>query len=156
MNGTEEDRARLAKAIRDARIKRGFPKRAAYARQLGINDSTLAIIEGARPGPVSDEMLDFVTADLGWAQNAWRAVLSGNLEPTRPAESDYIEQFVRDRLNPKLRRFSDAELVDELRNRMLFMAAKLGGEALEWRIDAEGDTELVSHSVSKLGGDGIQ
>lgn len=143
----DEDRKRLGDAIKDARVKRGFPKRAPYARHLGIDDSTMAIIEGARPGVVSDSMLDFVAADLGWAPGAWRAILAGTTAAMRQREPAVIEAFVVDQLNPKLTEFSDAELVDEIRTRMLYMAARLGGSALGWRVDAEGDTELVSHSV---------
>lgn len=156
MDATEEDRDRLAAAVRAARIKRGFPKRAAYARHLRVNDSTLAIIENARPGPISDEMLDYVTEDLGWAKGSWRAILAGSLEPARRREASEYEAFIAGRLRPELRRFTDTDLVDELRNRMLYMAAKLGGQALEWRVDDDGDTELVSHSVSDVRRDGVE
>lgn len=147
MEPTVHDRERLAEAIREARIKKGFPKRAAFAREIDVDDSTLAIIEGRRAGHVSDEMLDFVTTRLGWAPGQWRAVLNGILTPVSEVEIESTVRIVEEQLDARLASYTDAALLDELRTRMLWMAAKLGGDALTWATDPTGDPEIVSHSV---------
>lgn len=69
-------RQRLADEVKAGRRRSGYPKRAAFARQLNLNDSTLAIIENARPGPVADETVTFVTEQLGWPSDRWRQILA--------------------------------------------------------------------------------
>lgn len=151
MEPSMHDWGRLAEAIREARIRRGFAKRVAFARELGIDDSTMAIIEGRRTGRVSDEMLDFVTTRLGWTPGQWRAVLNGILTPVEEIEANSIVQVVRSQLNPRLSEFKEHELLDELRTRFLLAAAELGGDRLGWSTDATGDPEIVSHIVPKAG-----
>jgi len=141
------DWGRLAEAIREARIKKGFPKRAQFARAIDVDDSTLAIIEGKRPGRVSDEMLDFVTTRLGWTPGQWRAVLNGALVPVGELEAQSVIAELREQLDPRLVDYTDAALLDELKARMLWMAARLGGDALAWAVDHTGDPEIVSRSV---------
>lgn len=150
MEPTVHDWGRLAEAITEARIKKGFAKRAAFARELGIDDSTLAIIEGKRHrGRVSDEMLDMVTARLGWPPGQWRAVLNGILTPVQDLEAEDISNLVAEQLDPRLRDFKDHELVEEVRKRMLWAAAKIGGDSIGWATDESGDPEAVSHLVPR-------
>lgn len=84
MEPTPEDWQRLFALIKRARIAKGYPKRAPFSKLIGINDSTMAILEGARPGPVSDEMLDFVTSRIGWGDGMWRRVLAERNPPAPP------------------------------------------------------------------------
>lgn len=55
----------VGKAFKDARVRAGYPKRKRLADKLEVDDSTLAIIEGSRPGNASDEMRDYVAAAIG-------------------------------------------------------------------------------------------
>jgi hypothetical protein len=151
MEPTVHDWERLAAAIREARIKKGFPKRAAFARSIDVDDSTMAIIEGKRAGHVSEEMLDFVTTRLGWTPGQWRAVLNGILAPVTDLEVESTVGIIEGQLDPRLASYTDAALLDELRTRMLWMAARLGGGALAFATDATGDPEIVSHSVPGRG-----
>lgn len=80
------DWSRLHNEIKAARVAHQ-PKRATFAKEIGVDDSTLQILEGARRGRVSDRMLDFVTAKLGWEPGRWRAVL-GIPEPGSVELSD--------------------------------------------------------------------
>ena len=86
MQPTSEDWQRLFGLIKRARIAKGYPKRAPFSKAIGINDSTMAIMEGARPGPVSDDMLDFVTHQLGWGDGTWRSILANS----KPVEAPRI------------------------------------------------------------------
>ena len=98
---------RLAEAVVSARIGRGFIKRAAWARHIEIDPSTMAIIEGARPGAVSEEMLDYVVSQLGWQPGAWARYLGGDPSPDR------------DDTGPTLTGATDEELLGEVERRIL-------------------------------------
>jgi hypothetical protein len=147
VNATTDEWTRLAEAIKAQRRARGFAKRAPFARHIQIDDSTMAIIEGARPGTVSDEMMDFVAEQLGWTPATWRAILRGatrDLGDGRPTDKSDVERALATQLNPKLRDFNDLDLLAEIQTRMLLMASRLGPSVLEWRIDPDGLPELVS------------
>lgn len=84
----------LAEAVQAERVKLGYIKRAAFARAVGVNDSTLQVIEGNRRGKVSEQMLDRVNHALGWPDGAWRECLGetaggASTDPIRAA-SDVV------------------------------------------------------------------
>lgn len=63
---------RFAAALIQARTHAGYPKRARFNAVVGVNDSTMQIIEGRRAGRVSTEVLGAVCAAVGWPLDAWR------------------------------------------------------------------------------------
>lgn len=148
MDATPQQWARVAEAFKAQRKARGYPKRAPFAKEIGINDSTLAVAEGARPGPLSDDMRDFIATKLGWTPATWREIVHGTTLPLdtegAAAERETVERALTEDLNPKLAEFNDIDLVAEIQTRMLLMAVRLGEQAVEWRIDREGHAELVS------------
>lgn len=72
----------LRAAIQAARVQEGLEKRAAWARKAAVDTSTLQVVEGLRPGNVSDEMMDRVTKVLGWRPGEWRKCLEEGSEPS--------------------------------------------------------------------------
>lgn len=99
----------LADAVKAARVSSGKLRRARFARELEIDDSTLAIIEGAKAGRVSEQMLDYVTGRLGWQPRDWQSYLEGtvpdgsSVDPIRAASDTLL-------LAELLRRANEREL----------------------------------------------
>jgi hypothetical protein len=69
-------------------------------------------------------MLDFVTTRLGWTPGQWRAVLNGILAPVTDLEVESTVGIIEGQLDARLASYTDAALLDELRTRMLWMAAR--------------------------------
>lgn len=80
MTAPDGDWQRLHDEIRAARTAYQ-PKRARFAREIGVDDSTLQIMEGTRRGNVSAGMLDFVTSKLGWPPGRWREIVGLSSAP---------------------------------------------------------------------------
>lgn len=84
------DWERLGRAIEAHRGAAGHPNRAAYARRVGVSDSTLAAVESGARTNFRPATLDAITAHLGWKPGTWRDVLTG-AEPVvvRPTGFDF-------------------------------------------------------------------
>lgn len=70
-----EDRGRLGKYVRNARIRAGYPTLSAWARHLGISDRTLGDLERGRAG--GPNTIAAVENALPWAPGSAQAILEG-------------------------------------------------------------------------------
>lgn len=100
---SKEARERLGEAVKLSRLNAGFAKRTQLARDLGLDVSTVAILEGARTGPIADDTVTRITMRLGWDKQRWREILSG----VEAAET-----------NSPLRSATDHELMTEIQRRL--------------------------------------
>lgn len=69
--------------------------RAALARKVGVDPSTVQVLEGRRQGPLADSMINRITVAIGWAPGEWEAVARG--ETVRPVTQGG-DQVVTDEL----------------------------------------------------------
>lgn len=77
---TSEQRDRLTKAFADAR--RIWGPRAKLAAQVGMDVSTLQVLEGRRQAPLSEDAITRLTVAIGWDRDTWRAVADGAEPPS--------------------------------------------------------------------------
>lgn len=105
-------RKRVTSAFEASR--RLWGSRAALARELRIDPSTLQALEGRRDATVSDDMIERATIAVGWQPGAWRRVAEGTL----PYDSQRSEFGGVDRASPmRLEEVPTSALLAEIARR---------------------------------------
>lgn len=153
------------KVIDEARRRAGLSARKA-AEQAGISEGRWRqIVNGYQPAGrgqvVTVEGPDDTVARMAQAVGVSPAelrkagreraavVLEGLLQPITAEDAKAVREALTGMLDPRLGGFTDAELLQEIQTRMLFMAARLhaaGDTALDWALDQEGLLEMVSRT----------
>lgn len=75
-----EDWRRAGTQVRTARTRAGIPA-TAFARRAGVSPRTLWALEHGERATFSDDTLDRVEAELGWAPGSIRAIAEGRRRP---------------------------------------------------------------------------
>lgn len=72
-----DERDRLTSAFASARALWG--PRARFARQIGVDASSVQALEGKKASNLSDDLIERLTIAVGWPGGHWRTVAAGGL-----------------------------------------------------------------------------
>lgn len=156
---TGEKRARAA--VQRAMGERGYTA-AALAREANVDPGTVGDFLNGKRWPRREKMAAMERALLLTPGTLTQLSEGGagegeSIAPLRrgrptPDEAEGIAEDASYRFHPGLRRFTDAELIRELRARMLFYAARLtfrGDPVLIWALSEEGGDEATSRPAGE-------
>jgi transcriptional regulator with XRE-family HTH domain len=156
MTRTPDGEQRARAAVQQTMGTRGFSN-ASLAREAGIDQGTVGEFLNGRRWPRADKLaaiekalgleVGAITRIAGDGEASAAGAWAPRTAPPTPEVGVQAAERLRHQLHPGLRRFTDDELVAEIRTRMLLVASLLHGygePVLVWRIGEDGGDELGS------------